>query len=87
MYWSHASFNTMRYKGRDSASESVSTADRVDDDERAYKSNFQGEKNGRREQPNTDFPEHTIVSSILTDLVFKKITEEDHLDQYRRTHH
>ena len=47
---------------------------RVNDHERADESNVQGEYNGvpgRREQP-TNGSEHTIVSSIRTDLIFKR---------------
>jgi hypothetical protein len=36
------------------------------------------------ENSQTNGSDHTIVSIILTDLIFKELTEEE---QYRRTHH
>ncbi len=36
------------------------------------------------ENSQTNGSEHTIVSSILTDMIFKEATEEE---QFRRTHH
>ena len=53
---------------------------RVNDHERTDEANFHDDFNGvqgRREQPN-QCPKQKIVSSILRDLIFRKITEEEH---------
>ena len=53
---------------------------RVNDHERTDEANFHHDFNGvqgPREQPN-QCPKQKIVSSILRDLIFRKITEEEH---------
>ncbi len=92
-----ASFNIMRYKGRDSASGigrklsiirpgattlsvgSMATKGQMNPTSRV---NITASQPGENRKSNCS--EHTIVSSILTDLIFKEATEEE---QYRRTHH
>ena len=96
-----ASFNTMRYKGRDSASGidrklsiirpgattivapksvgSMTTKGQMNPTSRVSVTASQAGENSQ-----TNGREHTIVSIILTDLIFKEATEEE---QYCRNHH